>query len=524
MKHHRTFNQYIINLLALVSGLIVPLSLAPYNLSFLALISTTTLIFCLFNSNLKQSAINGYLYGLGLFGAGVWWLYVSIHEHGNASPILAFSLTATLIAGFLAFYPALKLLVCRYFLNTKPNTIQLLIFVPSLWVITDWMQGWLLTGFPWLYLGYSQTSTHLSGFAPIISVFGLTWLVVFISFLLYLCLENIINFVKNNNNQFTLNNCLSYIFIIAALYIIGDSLKYTHWTHKNSRDEQVVLVQGNIAQQSRWQPNQYEQNILTYESLTAPYWSNSTIIWPESSISIPLPYSNSLIEKWHVQAKDSNSTLILGIPKLANSNKQYFNSIIAVGGGSGSYNKNKLVPWGEYVPLENILRGLISFFDLPMSNFISGNNETPHFNILNSNAIKWLPFICYEIAYPNYVINHAARGEAIVTISNDAWFGNSIGPWQHLQLAQMRALETGRPVARSTNNGITAIIDPNGSITNKINQFEAGVLVDKVSGYSGFTPIMIIGINAIISLCFILVFASVISCYHLRRHKISQAT
>lgn len=510
------FNKYqntLLCLIAGIAGLLVPFSLAPYNFSVLAFISCLLLIAALQNASPKQAILRGYIYGVVMFGYGVSWLYISVHEHGNASPLLAFSLTSLLICGILALYPAFKCWLYQY-LNKKlqANKLVLILCLPSIWVIGDWLQGWLFTGFPWLYIGYSQTNSLLSGYAPVVSVYGVTWLIVFISALLYLSLKNIVQFIDNNNNQYTLNNCLNYMVIITVIFISSYSLKNTSWTNPSPDSEQVVLVQGNIAQSNRWQPDAYKNNIATYEELTKPYWQHSTIIWPESSISIPLPYSNNLISNWQQQAIENNSTLILGIPSLANEHKQYFNSIIAIGTGEGVHNKNKLVPWGEYVPLENIFRGLIQFFDLPMSNFISGAVNSPHFNILNSEAIKWLPFICYEIAYPNYVINHASLGDAIVTISNDAWFGDSIGPWQHLQLAQMRALETARPVIRSTNNGVTAIIAPNGKLLKQIEQFKPGVLVDTVKGYTGTTPIMYLGINFIILLNFMMVAIVVVLC------------
>lgn len=519
MNQSRNFKlkNFIKDLLAITAGLLVPLSLAPFNFSLLAFISTISLIFSLSKTSTKRAFLRGYLYGCAAFGFGVHWIYISIHEHGNASPLLAGFLTMLLIFGPMALYPALKLslyrLITKKTYDLKYNFGLLLCF-PSLWVIVDWLQGWLFTGFPWLYLGYSQTSSSLAGFAPLVSVFGLTWLVVFISGLGYLTLKNILLFVNNNKQQYTLNKCLSYILLISSIFILGNSLYHVQWTMPNNKTENIVLVQGNIAQGQRWSPNSLENIINTYENLTENYWENNTIIWPESAISLPLPYSSVFINKWQKQAVENNSTLILGIPQQINTEStkpntqpQYFNSILAIGNGSGLHNKNKLVPYGEYVPFEKLLRGIISFFDLPMSNFISGNIQPENFNTLTSKNINWLPYICYEIAYPDYVITNANQGNAIVTISNDAWFGNSIGPWQHLQLAQMRALETARPIARSTNNGITAVILPNGQIAKMIPQFKPGILEYTISGYEGLTPIMYYGVKSILALCFLITVA-----------------
>jgi apolipoprotein N-acyltransferase len=496
--------------IAIVAGYLVQLSLAPYNYSILAFLSTLLFIYSIQNCSLKRAVIRGYLYGCALFGFGINWIYISIHEHGNASPLLAGFLTMLLICVILAFYPTIKvwlykLLENKFFNKQMNNTSSVLTFA-SIWVLIDWLQSWLFTGFPWLYLGYSQTTSNLASFAPIVSVYGLTWLIIFISGLAYLFLDNINQFINNNNNQYNLNKCLNYTLIVIIIFVMGTSLSGITWTTQNLKSERVALVQGNIAQSNRWSQEELANNIATYEGLTTPYWQNRTIIWPESAVNIALPYGNDLVSKWQQIALKNNSTMILGIPRVANNQHQYFNSIMAIGKGDGVYNKTKLVPWGEYVPFENIFRGIIDFFNLPMSSFISGNIYQPYFNTLSSPNIQWLPFICYEIAYPSYVINHAHAGDAIITISNDTWFGDSSGPWQHLQLAQMRALETARPVVRATNNGVTAIITPNGQISKRIEQFKADVLIDDaVYGYQGITPIMYYGVNTIMLLCLIII-------------------
>lgn len=514
-KNKNSWLNYFKDLIALFAGLLVPFSLSPHNYKSLAFVSIILLLFAINKTSIKQAIKKGYLYGLGSFGYGVSWIFISIHDHGNATVILAGILTMLLICGILAFYPAIKLGLYKYLedhktKNNKSSSKALsIINLASIWVLIDWLQGWLFTGFPWLYLGYSQTNGLLAGYAPILSVFGLTWLIIFLAGLLYLLLKNTLLFIKNNKFQYNINYSLNYLIVIVMIFTMGASLNTIQWTSKNKETENIILIQGNIPQENRWDLKLFEHNIAIYENLTANFWENNTIIWPEGAVNLPLPYSQKLIDKWHQQALNNNSTLIIGIPNLANQKNQFFNSIIALGNGNGLHNKNKLVPFGEYVPLETLLRGLISFFDLPMSNFISGASENPHFNLLNSNSINWMPFICYEIAYPDYVIEHAKNGNAIITISNDSWFGDSIGPWQHLQLAQMRALETAKPVIRATNNGVTAIIDQHGKITNQIPQFESGVLKDKINGYTGMTPIMYYGVNSIILLCFVLILANV---------------
>jgi len=498
-------------LIALFAGGLLPLSLSPFDYSLIIFPSIILLFYSIENftldkSGIKKAIFNGYLYGIGCFTLGISWIYVSIHEHGDASPLLAGFLTMSLIMGVLAFFPAIKLGLYQY-LKTKNININLLILAPSIWVLIDWLQSWAFTGFPWLYVGYSQIDSSLAGFAPIGSIFGLNYIVVLIAGLFYLIITNLIIFIKNNFHQNSLNNILTYLLILIFIYILGSSLLAIPWTEKTADKEQIVLVQGNIPQNKKWLRIEIENSINKYLTLTEPYWHNSTIIWPETAVPIPIHYISAQITSWQQKAISENSTLILGIPILANKDYQYYNGIIGLNKNypeNNTYYKTKLVPWGEYVPLENWFRGLIAFFDLPMSNFIPGNLVTNK-SSLKSEYLNFVPYICYEIAYPDYVISTANKGNVLVTISNDAWFGNSIGPWQHLQLARMRALETGRAVVRSTNNGITAIIDHKGKIIQKIPQFTAGVLVNEVYGYTGLTPIMYYGVNFIIAICFFII-------------------
>ncbi len=506
----------LFDLIAFLSGFLLPLSLSPFNYYPLVFISILGLLYSIYDCSSKKAAWRGYLYGLSSFGFGVSWVYISIHEHGNASTFLAFCLTLLFIA-VLAIFPALKILVFKKQtvqsnLLKNSNNINLLILAPSIWVVFDWLQGWIFTGFPWLYIGYSQTNTTLAGYAPIVSIFGLSWITFFVSSLLFLIIKYFYYFFKNNRDQSAANSLLTYIVTISIVFIIGNSLSGIQWTTKDARNksnlEKIILVQGNIPQENRWRTSELTENIYQYIKLTTPYWQHATIIWPESAVPLPLHRINNFLEDWTTLTKNNNSTLIFGAPILASYTKQqYYNGLIAIHNTRTmtQYYKNKLVPWGEYVPLESVFRGLIAFFDLPMSNFISGVSNNLPFNIIQSEYIKWVPFICYEIAYPKYVISHAYLGNAIVTVSNDAWFGNSIGPWQHLQLAQMRALETGRPVVRATNNGITAVIDTRGKILNQIPQFQTGVLVSEIQGYSGSTPIMSLGVNSIILICFLII-------------------
>ena len=209
------------------------------------------------------------------------------------------------------------------------------------------------------------------------------------------------------------------------------------------------------------------------------------VIWPEAAIPGYLQRAQPFLQPLVERAANSETALITGVPSRPPGGDAYYNSIVALGHGRGEYHKQRLVPFGEYVPMEQLLRGLIAFFDLPMSSFSPGpEGQGP----LRVGAYRAAPFICYEIVYAEQVASAARDADLMITISNDSWFGDSIGPLQHLQITQMRALENGRYILRGTNNGVSAIIDHQGRIVKRSEQFVATTLVGEVNVMLGNTP------------------------------------
>lgn len=268
----------------------------------------------------------------------------------------------------------------------------------------------------------------------------------------------------------------------------------------------MALVQANIPQSVKWDEARFESTLALYRDLSAPLWSKAQIvIWSEAAI--PAFYDNvrDYFESEAALAEPYQGTLISGVPYRepptpAKPGGGVFNSAVALGNGGGVYHKQHLVPFGEYVPLESWLRGLIKFFDMPMSDFSAGPaGQAP----LRAGAITLAPFLCYEIVYPDLV--RLGRADVLLTLSNDAWFGHSLGPLQHLQMAQMRALENGRPLIRATSNGVTALIDAQGRITARIPQFEQAVLEGSVQPMTGATPFSRTGSRPILLLCALLI-------------------
>lgn len=472
---------YLPFILALIGGGVMTYGFAPYEIASASISSIVLFLWCLAKQNKKKAFVVGLCYGLGMFGMGVNWVYVSIHNFGGAGPALAMLITGIFIL-ILSLYPALLAgVLVRYF--PKNNNIRILLAFPVLWVLFEILRGYLFTGFPWLYMGYSQIDNQLISFAPLGGVWLVSWAAVFIASILY-CFVNYYSQHQSNKKY------LAGLFVLLfGVWGAAYGLREATWTTPTDKKLTTTLIQGNIAQLLRWDPEYISHIIDIYQTLTASALAKvpqtDLIVWPEGAIPVPLPLSQALFDEMANSLASRNIALISGVPTQVTNQQSYYNTLLAVGHDKGAYYKEHLVPFGEYVPFEKMLRGLIAFFNLPMSNFIEGpKNQGP----LVVKEFRLAPAICYEIAYPIFVQSMSKNADAIITVSNDTWFGKSIGPFQHLQMAQFRALETGKYIIRATNTGFTAIIDNKGKIQEIAPQFEPAFMSSDVVAFQGTTP------------------------------------
>jgi apolipoprotein N-acyltransferase len=474
-------------LLAPVAGALVPLSLAPYNWWFLGLVSTGVLGACAYGLSGRRCFWLALLFGLGMYGVGASWVYVSIHQFGSTSVPLALVMTGLFVLGLsLAF--ALPFYAYGRWFNNHPWS--LLLGFPAIWVLNEWMRSWLLTGFPWLYLGYGHLDTALAGWAPVFGVFGVSFLVAgTASVLLVLRLRQLPTRVQ-----------LIAAALVAAIWSGGGLMRHIEWTRLDTTPISLGMAQPNIPQERKWDPLFLNETFRIFHSLSAQLWELDWVIWPEAAI--PLLYHEAIadLESLAEQADRTDTVFITGILYDEHVKQEYYNSIMALGKGSGMSFKTRLVPFGEYVPLEHWLRGLIDFFNLPTSYIHPG---PPYEQGLEAKGVRIAPSICYEVVYPDLVAARAAEANVLLTVSNDSWFGHSIGPLQHFEMAQMRALETGRYMVRSTNSGVSGIIDPKGRVLIKGGRSTREAIIGQVYPATGVTPFIFWGSWPVVVMAFL---------------------
>ncbi len=462
--------------LPLTSGALFPLGLAPFDIWIAISASSGLLLLTLHLFQSRSSFLTGWLYGAGLFLTGASWVYVSIKVYGHAPAPLAALLTAVFCLGQATLFGVLSSYYTRW-LKPEDGSVSVWGFT-GLWVLFEWLRSWLLTGFPWLYGGYAALDTSMAGWAPLIGVFGLSfWLVA-------LGTTGIALALSKQRAPLALQ-----LTVIAIVGVTGEWLGRWSWTQPVGEPLAVALYQPNIPLQQKWDRRYRRQILARYEEATDPlYASHDVVLWPESALPALRSQVADYLGEAASQARRHDTALITGIA--VRGDQGLHNSIVSMGHGDGIHHKQKLVPFGEYVPLEHWLRGLIAFFDLPMSSFTKSNRE---YSQLSAGATRVAPFICYEVVYPDFVTDGAKGSNWLVTVSNDSWFGDSIGPLQHLQMARFGALATARPMLRGTNNGVSAIIDHKGQLIQTSPQFVETTLRGELQPRAGSTPIMITG-------------------------------
>jgi len=461
-------------LIAFLAGALTTLAFAPFSLYPMAIVGPAILFWLLLKS---PGFLTGFLYGLGLMGSGISWLYVSVEQFGDLGTVIPVLFTAAFIAFVAQLYGLLGWLALH--LGSRSSLINLLLIFPSLWVLVEWLRSWVLTGFPWLSLGYSQIDSPLAGYAPLFGIFAVSWACTLAAGLL-------ITLFTGSARLRAVS--LLALFILAGL---GGLLRTIEWSSRYGEPIKVALIQGNIPQKIKWNPEQLMPTLQLFSKLTMQHKDADLIVWPETAVpGLFSRLDEEFFKPLELLLQESSSNLLLGVVLLDKEKGGYQNAMVGLGDNRAFYTKQHLVPFTEYLPLKPLFGPIVELFSIPMSNFTLHPNWQPTIK-LGKHTIGMS--ICYEDAFGAEMIRALPEAEFLVNTSNDAWFGDSLAPHQHLEIARMRALEVGRYLLRGTNTGVSAIIGPQGEILHRSPLLEEHVLRGEIRSMSGQTPYSHIG-------------------------------
>ena len=481
-------------ILSPLAGALSTLAFAPFDLSWLLLLTLAVAFYCWHLLPAKQAAISGWLFGMGLQCSGVSWIYYSLHVHGSAPAVFAI-LLIFLLCAYLSLYTGLAAWVVNRFLADDVR-LRMLLFYPASWLLFEWLQGYVMTGFAWMQLGYTQIDSPLAGFAPLIGNHALSVLLGFSAGVLVLLV------LDNNLRRRTI-----LLVSVLALWGAGALLKNTRWTEPSGEAIRVSIIQGNIAQKDKWKASMRQPTKKLYRDLSLQQKDVDLIVWPETAIPDYLGRVRLYLREIGLHLKQQDIDLLFGIFH-RNAQGRLLNSVVSMDEGqvSGIYDKRHLVPLGEYIPLRFLIEFFNRFVKIPMSDIISGDDNQP---LITAAGVPIGVSICFEEAFSRDVLKDLPQAAVLLNVSNDAWFEDSIEPHQHHAIARMRALETGRYMIRSTNTGITSFIDPQGRVVKQLPQFEVGVLKGVVQPMQGATPYVRWGdwLGVALSLLVLVVFA-----------------
>jgi apolipoprotein N-acyltransferase len=466
-------------LLAGIAGSATVLGFAPFGIGLVAVLGLGVLIgLWRVSPTPAVGAMVGFVFGLGLMGFGVSWIRISIAQFGGVHEALA----ATITVGFVVFMAAYFALAgwVAVGLRGRASTAWLLLIVPAVWVLVEWLRGWLFTGFPWLAVGYSQVDLPLAGYAPVFGIYGVSWAVVLSAVLLNIAARR------------------AAVLALLMLWGGGFGLQQHAWTTPVAEPIRVSLLQASIPQAQKWLPAMRAPTLAMYRSMTDQVPDSRIVVWPETAVpAFDSAVEDALLSPLHEQMRTEGRDLILGIVA-AGEGGEYHNAMLSLGvSGRDHYHKRHLVPFGEYLPFDRWLRPILDFIEIPMSDFSPGDDSKPLVTLAGQPVgID----ICYEDAFAEEIIRALPEATLLINASNDAWFGDSLAPHQHLEIARMRAIETGRFLLRATNTGISAIIDTRGGLRGVTPQFERSILSDEVTPHGGMTPFAWWGHGAVLAL------------------------
>lgn len=471
------------DLAALLAGAPLPFAFAPFGWYALAPGMLAVLFGLWLTVSPRRAAWRGFLFGAAGFLAGTYWLYISLHRFGEAPLFIAVPLMLGLVAVMAAYFALAGWIGARLLrpwaagVRDARGILTLLVAVPAIMVFAEWLRSWLATGFPWFAWGYSQSDSPLIGWAPVLGVFGASLAVASSAGALLLLVIGR-----------GLGPRAAALGALAALWAGGADLRDVPWSVPAGAPVDTVVVQGGVSQDLKWEEAQRPRTKALYLALTEPHWDADLVVWPEAAIpnliNLERPYFDALFER----ARATDTGLLIGAIQARGprGSRRLYNSVFAVSErGVTEYHKRHLVPFGEYYPVPGFVRRWMADLGLPYTDFTPGPaRQRPLAVAGQSVGVS----ICYEDVFGSELLPMVPQATVLANVSNDAWFGGSIAPHQHLQIARMRAVEVARPMIRSTNSGISAFIEYDGTVVATTGLFEAEVLRHQVQPREGATP------------------------------------
>lgn len=436
----------------------------------------------------RTAAQHGFFFGAGLFLCGTYWIYLSVTGPGNAPPWIGVTLVVFLTLIMALYVAATAWLISR--LSQKQPWL-LLFSAPAAWVLVEWLRGWVLSGFPWMSLGYGQIDTALSGWAPVLGVYGVSAMLLVSSSALLLTL------LRRGRERWLAMG----IFLLP--WLGGAALTAVDWTEASGAAIKTTIIQAGVPQERKWLVEEREPTKNFYRDTTLEHAASKLIVWPEVAIPSVTDREERYIESLQEISKRNSQMILFGILErqfLPDNEANIYNSVILLDGESRQvYRKRHLVPFGEYFPVPAKVREWMRMMNLPFSDLLPGADDQALLQM--NDGTKLAVAICYEDSYGALFLDDMQDAALFINVSNDAWFGDSIAPHQHLQIARMRSLEAGRFTVRATNTGISAFIDAAGKVIQLGAQFEPVQMTMDVEPRSGATPYARFGNWPVIGFC-----------------------
>jgi apolipoprotein N-acyltransferase len=479
--------------LSLLAGAVLPLAFAPFGWLWLAPLSYAVLLYSWKDVPSGRGFALGFVYGCASFGGGTYWTYIAVREMGGAPIAVALFLTVGLTMVCAAFVGAAGFIAARWFKTS--GAAARLVTLPALFVLCEWARGWMFTGFGWLSAGYSQTTSWLMGYAPVLGLHGMSWAVLVTAGALVTVFEAATAAREPTRTRYA--GVLAAVLVVAAVWVGGLAARAHRWTTPQARAISIALLQGAITQDLKWKPEQLKDTLELYARLTTQNLGMDLIVWPEAAVPTLIDYVGDYVDGLRKASAQRGSTVLLGILRADPESKREQNVVVALTRPTQTYVKRHLVPFGEYFPVPPFIRSWMRLMNLPYTDIMAGAPNQPLLDVAGQQIAVT---ICYEDVFGAEQLRYLPDATLLVDVSNDAWFGDSIAPHQHLQIAQVRAAEVGRYLLRATNTGVTAVVDDAGRVEATLPQFKPAVLKATVRGFEGATPYALVGNWAVVLL------------------------